>query len=824
MASLLQIDVTLLDLTSATNRPQLGWMLEGAPRNAARHRAQDQLLLFVALHAGPAAPARLYESLLTAAYDAYFRSTGTVTASARDAISAANQQLKIVPNAQGSQASIVCAVVKDNELYVVQAGSSHCFALKNNAVEDFSLLPELTRPLVGTTDPDFHYSHCRLSGNEYLLVSPFINHNITDSRMQRVSRGTPRVFMSMLLKEFGSNFRSLAAHITVEQPSQTMAHAAAFAAERFGLQQQPAEQPAPANIQQAIAQIEDQSVSNVVAPDETLIDTDTKELILGQEPQYDSPEIYSEPIPEPDPVDIPESFTQEVQTAAAGWIDSTPEPVVEPAPEPVRPKAAYVEDSSYAAEFEDEELEYEPREPLSEQISERLSGFSTGLRSWFVNLPLVNMRDGIENGVGGLFGSITGGGRNIAGRLTPREQDERPISPQVLLSIAILIPLVIGMLAAIIVIRFGRAAQYDTHYALAIEQATTARGAADQVIARNSWYEVVRELNIASTFRPNEPGLTQLRSEAEAALDQIENVIRVRNPQVIDTSELPRGTEFDHMAYVDGALYVADQDLAAVYRFERSTEGNFYLLDDNFNCSGRSGLSELTSIIDIAPHFYPNESGKLGIVALSAEGYLAHCASGESMIGKQLESLASGWGRPTQIEVFSNALYLLNPAFQAIWVYEAAGNLGGLNPQPFDYFGADKPDLSNVIDFTIGNGEVYLLTDTGETWRCSRGTTDASPSCGLMVFQDSRRDFPSGERIMDIRQPFAIQYTAPPETSLYIVDNATFGFYRVSTDGVLQVQYKPPTQIEGRPTAFVAGNAKELFFASGTQLYAATRP
>ncbi len=820
MASLLQIDVTLLDLTSATNRPQLGWMLEGAPRNAARHRMQDQLLLFTALQPGPAAPQRLYEALLTAAYDAYFRSTGTVTASARDAISAANQQLNIIPNAQGSQASIACAVVKENELYVVQAGASHCFALKSNAVEDFSLLPELTRPLVGSTAPDFHYSHCRLDGNEYLLIAPFMSHNITDSRVQRVSRGTPRVFMSMLLKEFGSNFRSLAAHITVEPPSQTMSHAASFAAERFGLRPQPVEPPPTANIQEAIAQIEEQSAAAVVAPDESLIDTDTKELILGQEPQFDSPEIYAEPIPEPDAGEIPESFTQEVQAAAAGWIDSTPEP----APQPARPKAAYVETEAFAAEIDEDDYDYEPREPLGDQISARLSGMSNGLRSWFVNLPLVGLRDGIENGVGGIFGSITGGSRNIAGRLTPREQDERPVSPQVLLSIAILIPLVIGMLAAIIVIRFGRAAQYDTHYALAIEQATVARTSADQVIARNTWYEVVRELNSAAVFQPNDPGITQLRREAETALDQIENVIRVRNPQVIDTSGLPRDTEFDHMAYVEGALYVADEDLATVYRFERSAEGNFYLLDDNFNCNGREGVLQLTSIIDIAPQFFPNESGKVGIVALSSDGVLAWCASGESMRSTQLESLASGWGRPVQIEVFANALYVLNPAFQAIWVYQPAGNLGGLNPQPFDYFGADKPDLSNVIDFTIGNGEVYLLTDTGETWRCSTGTAEAAPTCGLMVFQDSRPDFPSGERIMDIRQPFAIQYTAPPETSLYIVDNATFGFYRVSTDGVLQVQYKPPTQIEGRPSAFVAGNAKELFFASGTQLYAATRP
>jgi hypothetical protein len=102
-----------------------GALCEVAPRKAARGRETDTFFALV-VPSGQNAPVSFYEQMAMMAAERYFSTTGSITSALRDVLNSLNNNL-FEHNASGRkpyEASMVCAVLRDRELYLARTGSA----------------------------------------------------------------------------------------------------------------------------------------------------------------------------------------------------------------------------------------------------------------------------------------------------------------------------------------------------------------------------------------------------------------------------------------------------------------------------------------------------------------------------------------------------------------------------------------------------------------------------------------------------------------------------------------------------------------------------
>jgi hypothetical protein len=103
-----------------------GMLVEVAPRKAARGRELDTFFVLVTPNGENTAPPKFYEQMAQHAAERYFQASGSVTAALRAIYTSLNNDLH-EHNAEGKrtyEASMVCAVLRENELFLARAGSS----------------------------------------------------------------------------------------------------------------------------------------------------------------------------------------------------------------------------------------------------------------------------------------------------------------------------------------------------------------------------------------------------------------------------------------------------------------------------------------------------------------------------------------------------------------------------------------------------------------------------------------------------------------------------------------------------------------------------
>jgi len=102
-----------------------GFLCEVAPKQAARGREIDTFFVLV-LPSGTVAPKTFYEQMSLMAAERYFSNTGSVTAALRDVFNTLNHNL-FEHNTTGHrhyEASMICAVLRAEDLYTARAGSA----------------------------------------------------------------------------------------------------------------------------------------------------------------------------------------------------------------------------------------------------------------------------------------------------------------------------------------------------------------------------------------------------------------------------------------------------------------------------------------------------------------------------------------------------------------------------------------------------------------------------------------------------------------------------------------------------------------------------
>lgn len=158
-----------------------GLLAQPAPSKTARGRSRDFLFIHLTL-SGPLDESRsLALDLLDVLSNIYYQTPGSVTAALRKAVMDVNQTLlqnNMVRGQAAREGALCCAVLRGDELFMVQVGESFAAIGRTFGVERLPPRPpERITPLGRTAGLDIRFYHNRLEGGNMLLLGdPRLGH------------------------------------------------------------------------------------------------------------------------------------------------------------------------------------------------------------------------------------------------------------------------------------------------------------------------------------------------------------------------------------------------------------------------------------------------------------------------------------------------------------------------------------------------------------------------------------------------------------------------------------------------------------------------
>ncbi|MBE9523617.1 MAG: hypothetical protein IMY76_00865 [Chloroflexi bacterium] len=374
--------------------------------------------------------------------------------------------------------------------------------------------------------------------------------------------------------------------------------------------------------------------------------------------------------------------------------------------------------------------------------------------------------------------------------------------------IAIAVPLVVATIAASVYFQRGQGQLYAAYMADAqgaMAQAMQFEKESEQYIA---WSAVKGYLDLAETYRITEESQT-LRNYASIALDTLDRVTRIEYiPAVIE--DLPISVEITRIiATREDDLYLLNGSDRTVLRVVRA--GQKFRIDTTFRCGPVPTLSGLVDII-VAP---PNTQG-IAVMGVDASGNILQCIPGGAE-PFNFHMPLSDFHEPRGLTIDNNDLFLLTD--NAVWIYSGENGYRNL---PIGFFGDQVPaTMDDIIDFTVKNGNLYLLHRDGKL------TTDQRDE-GILRDPDLFHNLPRMEDGVPVIEGVSfseMQWAAPPVSALYFLDANAHTIYRFNPKLVYQQQYRSINALpDERITAFAASPGRQFYIAMGYQLFYAQIP
>ncbi|PID87279.1 MAG: hypothetical protein CSB13_00215 [Chloroflexi bacterium] len=178
-----EIQQTTGDSSSTSMVP--GLLAQSAPSKANRSRKNDFLFIHLTLTGTLDDMGELSQDILTTTSQQYYQAGGSITSALRKAISAANRKLlhlNLSTTARSREGALSCAVLHNDELFLVQTGEALALLGHNYGVERLPPTPpQKVTPLGRSAGLNLHYDHYRLQdGDILLLADPRITHLPTE--------------------------------------------------------------------------------------------------------------------------------------------------------------------------------------------------------------------------------------------------------------------------------------------------------------------------------------------------------------------------------------------------------------------------------------------------------------------------------------------------------------------------------------------------------------------------------------------------------------------------------------------------------------------
>ncbi len=394
--------------------------------------------------------------------------------------------------------------------------------------------------------------------------------------------------------------------------------------------------------------------------------------------------------------------------------------------------------------------------------------------------------------------------------------------PSNLLAItAAAVPVLVVGVSSMVYFSRGRLEQFDSYLAQAGGAAIAAQLAEDPQAARTEWILADQWLDLAESYRETDASHT-LRLQVEGALDSIDLIFRLDFAPTV-SGGFGSSADIQLLAASATELYAFDSGTDTLWHAWSTGRG--YEIDSQFEClAGKDSIPGFADPVSLVVQTDSGALGTEGVVAIDPDGTLLYCAPGAEPLTGQLATPDIGWGKLQAIEVSGNSLYALDPVKNAVWIYDAAGGL--FSGTPALYFAEEVPQLGTAVDLALALDELIILYADGQIDRCRRNI-ETNPEGSLRIrveceqeprFQDERPGEPPRTNIPG-GLPASIEYSPPPEPSLFFLDLSQGTVYHYSMRLVYQGQY--PTPFGSEATAITSGPPNGLFVAVGDQIYSA---
>jgi hypothetical protein len=397
------------------------------------------------------------------------------------------------------------------------------------------------------------------------------------------------------------------------------------------------------------------------------------------------------------------------------------------------------------------------------------------------------------------------------------------VSRTTLLVIAIAVPVLIASVAAAVYLQRGRAAQFQTYYARAGEQAGQAVAATDPVLQRQYWLSTLQLLDQAESYARS-PDSQALRAQAQNSLDALDRITRLDYQNALSSGL--DGT-VTRMAATDSDVYMLQGATGEVLHAARSELG--YSLEEGFQCSpGTYDSLTVGPPVDLAV-LPANSALGAEVIAVDAAGNGLYCAPDQAPRAFQLAPPPQPLQQVTAITLEGNTLFVLDAPGRAIWQYAASQS--GFDTTPVSFFGLEVPPVETATDMAVLDTDLFLLHSDGHLTTCTLSLIpDVAPTrcTDPATLVDTRSGNPSDAALSGAS--FSQISGAPlPTSSVALLDGAAQAIYRFSP-GLLELQDQlrasPASPVpQGVPaTAFTVSPNHIVFLAVGENLYFAQEP
>ena len=856
MASL---DLNLLPILrqngqDAFNLP--GLYLVTPPRQTARGRSADQLILFFNMIGNAPLTDQQVEQLLGRLAQTYYKTSGSITAALKTVMDAMNQFL-LDRNLRSSSSGKQCiglmtlGVLRETNLIIAQSGPAHTFLVTPQENQEFYDPQGAGRGLGLTRSVSLRFYQVELHVNDWLLLTPqpppgwntstlqyTPNQGLDMMRRRLLSQAGPELCAVIILAQAGSGKLRLhhtKAPLKMAQPAVEIETQTEHPPLMPGTMPQldlpvsplPGVQDGPSleksnGLAVGISEVEQPSQEKTLTnPEQAATQTSESELPTTPPRIADAtpPETLApKAVPntsthdavtnvEPSPAALPtEAFTSPTGPTAQPnrqAIKISGRPIV-------RPRSAAPETPPPASTAS---------KPVGSRAAARRQSTANKASIPRVSLPKVpsipvgKALGAVGKAVGGTLASLGQGIRGLLKRILP-DESLFTIPASTMIFIAVAVALIMASAGGVVYFQRGRAAQYQNYYELALQEAGRAVKQTSPLELRTAWETTLNYLDKAETYKTT-PESSLLRVKAGEALDTLDGIVRL-DFQPAFVSALGGPAEVSRIVVNDTDLYMLNSNGGNV--LHATLTGRGYEIDPNFSCGPNPNIGAL---IDIAP-LAKGSSLKASLLAMDINGNLLYCLPGSPPNENAPAPPQAGWGSPQAFVLDSNNLYALDPKTNGVWIYRDMG----FDHQPHLFFGDQIPPMQDVVGFAVNGDDLFLLHKDGHLTICVYSSLQVSATrcADPATFVDPRQGRQDGPIILDA-QFSQMLYTQPPDPSIYMLDPIHQAIYHFSVKLTLQQQFRSKNPLPNtNATAFTVTQNRTVFMAVGNQVYYASLP
>ena len=776
-------DLILLPLFGFNRQDQgslPGLYLAKPPRRAARGRDRDWLILYLTLSGNAPLQGEQVNKLLSRLAQSYYKISGSVTAAQRSVAEALNQYLldRNLRNTSAGKQSIGLlsqVVLRSGRLWLAQSGPTHAFVVTSGETEHLYDLTLAGRGLGLSRTVSVKYSQAALKVNDTLILSPEPPAVWTPATLQSASRQGPESLRRRLLTQATPDLEAV---LMQAQKGNHKIHL---------LRPVRAPRPRPASLE--------------------VHETIREEPAVSKEGQSEISGVAETPAEEKGE-QVLRPGSGEVLRPVSGQAAQRPSHPALADQAPERPAQEAVQTEENLGTWPTE-ADRRPPPQKGRQLPP---------------LPKPNLGP-IYSALAVIGRAFAEAGRQLAigtGTLAKRMLPDSSlftIPPATMAFIAIAVPVIVVTIASLVYFQRGRAAQHQIYLAQAIQTAQQAQEMEDPQELRLAWGITLEYLNQAEVYQTTKES-EALRAQAQGALDALNYVERL-DYRLALTSELKDTATISRMVSMDNDLYLLNSAEGVAMKATFTNKG--YVLDPTFQCGpGPYGGYIVGAIVDIAPLPKDNDA-KATILGIDANGNMLYCTPGEAPLALPMAPPDTNWGAPKAVVQDSGDLYILDPLTNAVWIYRGME----VGKQPRLFFGDQIPSMRDVIDLTVNNNDLYLLHDDGQLTTCVyNGLAESPTRCEEPApYSDPRPGMEGGAHIQD-GQFTEIQFSPPPDPSIYLLEPDSKAIYHFSVRLTLQRQFQSSSPLpEGPATSFAINrNSRTMFLATGNQVYYANLP